>query len=158
MIRISDGYLMIMTTAFSVYYLPKLASLKCDKEIKSEILNTYKLVLPGVFISAVVIYIFRYNIISILYSPEFLQMSELFFYQLVGDFFKMGSWVLAYLMISKSMTSLYIISEFIFSALYVFLGFVFLKYMGVSGMSFAFAITYILYFLFMVFKFRNLLF
>lgn len=50
MMRISDAYLMVLTTALSTYYLPKLASLHSDAELRKEIVNGYKLILPAVFL------------------------------------------------------------------------------------------------------------
>jgi len=158
MMRISDGYLMILSTALTTYYLPKLASLHTDKELKAEILQGYKLILPFVLFSSCVIYFSRFFIISLLYTPDFLEMSDLFFYQLLGDFFKMASWILAFLMLAKSMTKIYIITEILFSCLYVFSGYVCVKVFGVKGISIAFAINYFIYMVMMLTIFRKLLF
>lgn len=158
MMRISDGYLMILTTALATYYLPKLASLHTDKEIRDEILQGYKLILPAVLVSCTIIYFLRFYIIKTLYTSEFSGMSDLFFYQLAGDFFKMASWILAYLMIAKSMTKLYIITEILFSFIYITLAYSCVKYFGIKGISIAFAINYFLYMVLMLFVFRKLLF
>lgn len=156
--RISDGYLMILTTALATYYLPKLSSIHTDKELRSEIIYGYKLVLPAVIISSLFIYFMRFIIINILYTPDFSQMSELFFFQLLGDFFKMASWLLAYLMLAKSMTKLFIVTEVGSTILYLILGYVCVNFFGVKGISIAFAINYFIYLLVMVYFFRNLIF
>lgn len=158
MMRISDGYLMILTTALSTYYLPKLASLHTDKELKGEILQGYKIILPAVFLSCLVIYIMRFFIIRLLYTSDFIEMSDLFSYQLLGDFFKMASWILGYLIVAKSMTKLYVVTEIGFTILYIFLGYSCVKYFGIKGISIAFAINYFIYFAMMVTLFRKLLF
>ena len=157
MMRISDGYLMILTTALATYYLPKLSSLHTDKELRAEILYGYKLILPAVFLSSLLIYILRFFIIKLLYTPEFYQMSDLFLYQLVGDFFKMASWVLAYLMLAKSMTKIYILTEIGSTLSYLILGYVCVDYFGIKGISIAFAINYFLYLIVMIYIFRYLL-
>ena len=149
MMRISDGYLMLMTTALATYYLPKLSSLKITSEIRTEILNGYKVILPTVFASCAIIFFFRFTIIDLLYTKDFRSMSDLFFFQLLGDFFKMGSWILAYLMLAKSMTKIFIITEIVFSGLYVVLGYVCVNYFGIEGIAIAFAINYLLYWLLM---------
>lgn len=158
MMRISDGYLMLVTTALATYYLPKLSSLHTDRELRVEILQGYKLIIPAVFFSCLFIYVLRSYIIKLLYTPEFINMSNLFFYQLLGDFFKMCSWILAYLMLAKSMTKLFVITEIGFSLLYILLGYICVIYFGVKGITIAFAINYFLYFLIIVFVFRKLLF
>lgn len=157
MMRISDGYLMILTTALATYYLPKLSSLHTDKELRAEILYGYKLILPAVFLSSLLIFILRFFIIKLLYTPEFYQMSDLFLYQLIGDFFKMASWVLAYLMLAKSMTKIYILTEIGSTLSYLILGYVCVDYFGIKGISIAFAINYFLYLIVMIYIFRYLL-
>lgn len=158
MMRISDGYLMILTTALATYYLPKLSSLHTDKELRMELLYVYKLILPIVFLSSLLIYILRFFIIELLYTPDFSLMSDLFLYQLVGDFFKMASWILGYLIVAKSMTKIYILTEIGSSLLYVGLAYFCVKFFGFTGISIAFFISYFIYFLTMIILFRKLLF
>lgn len=158
MMRISDGYLMLITSSLATYYLPKLASLHTDEELRFEIKQGYKIIIPAVFFSCIVVYFLRFLIIRVLFTSDFNQMSDLFFYQLLGDFFKMSSWILGYLLLAKSMTKLFIITEIFFSFLYVVFGFLFVEYFGIVGITIAFAVNYFLYLLYMIIVFRKLLF
>lgn len=158
MMRISDGYLMLITSSLATYYLPKLASLHTDEELRIEIIQGYKIIIPAVFFSCLVIYFLRFFIIKVLYTSAFNEMSDLFFYQLLGDFLKMSSWILGYLLLAKSMTKLFIVTEIFFSLIYIMLGFVFVKYFGIVGVTMAFAINYLLYLICMIIVFRKLLF
>ncbi|MCX3264080.1 O-antigen translocase [Pedobacter agri] len=156
--RISDGYLLIITTALSTYYLPKLSTLKSDPEIRAEILNGYKIVMPVVLIGCLSIFLLRKFIISILFTPDFAQMENLFFWQLFGDFFKIAAWMLAFLMLAKSMTKVYIITEILFTFTYVTLGYILVSMLDLKGIVVSFGLNYFFYFIYMVFHFRNLLF
>lgn len=156
--KISDGYLMVVTTGLSTYYLPKLSSLKNDHELKKEVNEGYKLLIPVLLGLSVCIYLARYFIIEILYSHNFLPMESLFFYQLLGDFFKLSAWILAYLMLSRAMTKAFIVSEVLFSIFYVILSYILVLVMGLKGVVVAFAINYACYWLFMIVYFRKLLF
>ncbi|MDN3587286.1 O-antigen translocase [Pedobacter aquatilis] len=156
--RISDGYLMIVTTALSTYYLPKLSSLKTDLEIRSEILKGYKIVLPVVFVGCLVIYLLKRVAIGLLFTSDFMSMEELFFWQLFGDFFKVAAWMLAFLMLAKSMTRIYILTEILFSATYVISAYFFISLMNIQGVVLAFGLNYLLYFIYMLILFRSLLF
>lgn len=158
MMRISDGYLLLVTTSLSTYYLPKLSSLTTEGEIRKEIFYGYKIILPVVFISCVVIYLMRFFIIHLLFTGKFDAMSNLFIYQLLGDFFKMAAWVLSYLMLAKAMTRAFIITEIVFNISYVVLGYLCINLVGLNGITIAFAINYLLYFIVMVLIFRRLLF
>ncbi len=158
MMRISDGYLLLITTSLSTYYLPKLSSLNGSKELRIEIFQGYKIIIPALLTSCLFIYYFRYFIIKILFTGEFTEMNELFLFQLIGDFFKIASWVLAYLMVAKSMTKIFIITEIIFTANYVFLAIFLLNYFNLKGLTIAFAINCFLYLVTMIVVFRKLLF
>ena len=158
MMRISDGYLMLVTMSLSTYYLPKLSSLRTDKELRSEIFQGYKIILPAVFVSCMFIYLLRFFIIGLLYSKEFESMGELFFFQLLGDFFKITSWLIAYLMTAKAMTKTFIITEIIFTLIYVLLSYLCICNYKLIGITIAFAINYFIYFVVMVIIFRKLLF
>ena len=158
MMRISDGYLMIVTMSLSTYYLPKLSSLVSDKELRSEIFQGYKIILPIVFTSCLFIYLLRFFIINLLFTKDFELMSELFIFQLLGDFFKIAAWLLAFLMTAKAMTKIFIATEIVFTLTYVFLSFIFVNYLKLEGIAIAFAINYFIYLVAMIIVFRKLLF
>lgn len=155
---ISAMYLMIITTAFSTYYLPRLSELHLHSEIRKEILSGYKIILPFVFIAALSIYLLRDVIIVILFTPEFNSMRDLFAYQLIGDFFKMASWSLAFLMIAKAKVKLYIITEIVFSITLYILTMIFMKISGLVGVTHAYALNNLLYLITMCLIFKNIIF
>lgn len=158
LMKISDGYLLLITTALSTYYLPKLSSLKTDLELRKEIFYGYKIILPVVLLGCIIIFFFRFIIIKVLYTPDFLEMEQLFLFQLIGDFFKIAAWIIAYLMLAKAMTRLFIITEIVFSILYLILGYICVTLFDLSGITIAFALNYLIYFIYMVFYFRKLIF
>ncbi len=159
MMRISDGYLLLITTSLSVYYLPKLSSIYNNKlKLKYEIFSGYKIIIPTILFSEFIILFFRDNLIILLFSKDFVSMSSLFFWQLAGDFFKILSWILSYLLLAKSMTKIFIISELFFSLTYVLFGYIFTNYFNLMGISIAFFVNYFFYFIFMTYTFRDILF
>ena len=156
--RISDSYLLFFTTSLSVYYLPKLSNLVDKKDLKYEIVYGYKvLVFPVMFIT-IFIYLFRQNIINILFTSNFKPMENLFLYQLIGDIFKIASWVLSYLLIAKKMIKELVFTEIIFNLLLVLLSYLFLNKFELIGITLAFALNYFLYLLCMIYIFRKTLF
>ncbi len=155
--RISGMYLMVITSSFGVYYLPRLSEIKVKTELRNEILTAYKVILPVLIIGIFWIYLLRDFIVNILFSAEFYSMRDLFIWQLFGDLFKICSWLLAFILIAKSMTRIFIITELVFSSLYVVLSISLLKF-GLVGVTQAYLITYLLYFIFMIVYFRNIFF
>lgn len=155
--NISTAYLMIITSTLSIYYLPTLSSLNNIFDLRNEILNGYKIILPSAIIGGILVYLLRDIIINLLYAPSFVPMRSYFLFQIIGDTLKIASWILAYLMIAKAMTRIFIITEILFSANYVILSFFLMKYYGSIGVTYAYSINYFLYLLIMLFIFRKIL-
>ena len=144
--KISDSYLMIVYTALGTYFLPKLANLQDKNQISKEIQNGYKLIMPFVIVSAVVIYFCRDIVIQILFAKSFGAMRDMFFWQLIGDCFKIASYVLAYLMLARAKTRLFMITEIVFGISFPLLSYLFINLAGADGAVMAFALNYMIYF------------
>lgn len=153
--RLSNIYLTLITTTLSVYYLPKLSELNDKVKLRKEILNGYKLILPVTIIILLVVYFLRNFIIQIAFAVSFNQMESFFAPQLIGDFFKIASWLLAFLMLAKAMIKLYIITEVIFSILIIVLTFFGIDLFGSVGAIYAYAINYFIYFIAMLIIFNK---
>lgn len=156
--RISNMYLSVITTSFSVYYLPKLSEIKDNVELRNEIFRCYKFIIPMLLMATVSIYVLRHFIIWLLFTPDFYPMENLFIWQLLGDMFKIASWLLAFLMVAKAKTMAFIVCEIVFSLSFVGLGFLFMQRTGTVGITQAYMINYIIYLLMMIFLFRNIIF
>lgn len=156
--KISEVYLMVVTSALSMYYLPKLSQISDPKEIQFEIFKGFKTILPIVVGSSIVIYILRATVISILFTAEFSSITNLFLYQLIGDVLKIAAWLISFVMVAKAMTKAYLITEIIFISLFGILAVLLSKQAGAEGYTLAFAITYALYFITMLIMFKNLIF
>ncbi len=156
--RISGMYLMIITTSFSVYFLPRLAELKNNVELRTEIYKVYKMLIPFLIIVLTFIYFFRDFIVKIIFTNDFIYIKDMFIWQLIGDFFKMTSYILAFNMLAKSMTKIFIITEILSAVIYVVLAFIFVKTNGVIGITQAYMINYVAYLLIMIVVFRHLVF
>ena len=143
--RLSSAYLMFVTTTLGVYYLPKLSELKDAREIKKEIIQGYKVILPVAALCGMVIYLLRDLIIVALFTKDFSPMRGLFAWQMLGDTLKIGSWILAYLMLGKAMVKIFVITEIIFSAGFVVLAWAFIEGIGLEGVAVAHAVNYAIY-------------
>jgi len=145
MIRLSTGYLMLATTTLGVYYLPRLSELTNLQDIKKEIYLGYKLIFPLAVFGGIIIYAIKDWIIQLLFSAAFLPMRELFLWQMMGDSLKIGSWILAYLMLGKAMTKLFIVTEITFTCSSIVLTYLCTQYFGFKGVSIAHLVNYALY-------------
>ncbi|MDT8869692.1 O-antigen translocase [Vibrio fluvialis] len=146
--KISELYLGVVTIALGTYYLPRLSSLVDIKEIKREINSTAMVVIPIVIIMAIAIYFLKDFIIFILFTPEFEKSKDLFLFQLGGDVLKIASFIYAYPMISRGATKIYVISELLFSILFIVFSYFLINIFELKGASIAYLINYFLYFSF----------
>lgn len=155
---ISSTYLMVVTTALGIYFLPTLSELKSKKDLQGELFRGYLLIIPTVAAMGIVIFFLRDFIISLLFTENFSAMRELFKWQLIGDVFKIASWLLSYLLLAKAQTKKFIMAEIFFSVLFTTLSFTFLTQFGLIGVTYSYALSYAVYLGVMLFAVRPLLF
>jgi PST family polysaccharide transporter len=147
--KISEIYLMLVTATLSVYYLPRLAEINAAHDLKSEILKVYSFVLPVVVAGAIAMYVLRDFIIHTLFSPDFGPMRDLFLWQLTGDVIKIGSWILSFIMLGRAMVKAFVLTELAFSVSFCLLTVGLVDRYGLVGVSMAYAINYLLYWVLM---------
>ncbi len=143
--RISDIYLMLITTTLTVYYLPRLAEIKVEAELKKEIRRVYRFVLPLTAVGAVMVYLLRELMLWLVFTEEFRPMLDLLAWQLLGDLIKIGSWVLGFVLLGRALTTPYVITEIVFSLSLYMLTLLLTPVLGLKGAVIAFAINYVLY-------------
>ena len=149
--KISEIYLMLVTTTLSVYYLPRLAEIRTGFELKNEVIKVYQFVLPVVIVGALTIYLLRDFIIRTLFTEDFYPMRELFPWQLAGDVIKIGSWILGYILIGRAMVKFFVITELVFSITFFLISWWLVESFGLVGVSMAYAINYSLHWLCMAY-------
>jgi PST family polysaccharide transporter len=155
--KVSDAYLLFLTTAINIYYLPKLASTNGREALVLELRHAYRYILPAVLLLAALVYVMREWVTRLLFSADFTSANALYGPQLIGDVIKIASFALSYLMLAKAMTRLFVISECVFSATYLLLVYLLSARYGLIGAVYAFAVNYLLYLIFNVLVARRYL-
>ncbi len=156
--RISKYYLMFISSLLALYVLPKYAALKTNKAFRKEVLYFYKTIMPIFGLGLIVIYLLRGFIVAFLFNDSFMVVEHLFKWQLLGDFFKVLSIVIAYQFLAKRMVVSYLVTECLFYITYYLLSIYFLDFYGLEGVNLAYLLTYMLYFIGILFLFRKALF
>lgn len=150
--KISEVYLGVITMALGTYYLPRLASLSGVDAIVEEIHKVARIIIPIVATMAFGVYILRDVAISLLFTDAFRGARDLFAIQLTGDVIKIASWLFAYPMLSRGATKWFIGTEVLFSLSFVILTYIFVLNIGLKGITVAYLVNYLMYF---VFTFSN---
>jgi O-antigen/teichoic acid export membrane protein len=144
---VSKIYLMIVTSTLGIYYLPRLSEITIKSDLRKELLQGYKVIIPIVVTVSTLIFFSRDLIIGLLFTQDFSPIRELFLWQLVGDTIKIASWLIAYIMVAKAMTKVYIVTEIMFSVVFTSLSIILIKEYGLIGVTYAFSLSYFCYFI-----------
>ena len=156
--RISGYYLMFVSTLLTLYLLPKFAEITTKREFRKEVFDFYKTIIPIFGLGLIVIYFLRFLIIKVVLTTEFLAVESLFFWQLLGDFLKVLSIVIAYQFLAKRMFWHYIITEALSMLVLYFASIYFIELYGAKGATMAHFVDYVFYLILMVVIFWNSLF
>ena len=150
--------MMFASTILTVYYLPKLAVAKDDFETKNTFWSYYKNILPLFIIGLTGIYFLRFFIVQLLFTKEFMPVTDLFFWQLVGDVLKVAFLILGFQFFAKKLTFAFIVFE-ITSLVVLYLSSIYLiQFFGIQGIVMAQAFDNLIYLLIVGFFFRKSLF
>ncbi|WP_411893738.1 O-antigen translocase [Winogradskyella sp. A2] len=141
---ISKNYMVFATGLFTLYVLPRFASIYNRSEFNKEVFNIYKTILPIFFAGMVLVYLLRNYIIELIY-PNFLGMEPLFKWQLLGDFIRLCALVLAYQFLAKKLVKSFVITELISLVLFYVLTKVFIVTYGTEGVVIAHFMRYVIY-------------
>ena len=151
---ISKNYMVFATGLFTLYVLPKFASIHNKHEFKVEVFNIYKTILPIFALGMLLVYVLRDYIIMFIY-PDFTGMEPLFKWQLLGDFVRLGALVLSHQFLAKRLVKSFVITEIVSLALFFVLSKFFIQYYGTEGIVIAHFVRYIIYFVMVFFVIRN---
>ena len=104
------------------------------------------------------IWLGRDLIIKYLLTPAFIPARNLFHFQLLGDIFKVGGWMLSNILWAKAMTRKYLLIDGTTMVFYALISSLCIQQYGVIGATMGFFITYVLYFIVMAIANRKYLF
>lgn len=144
--RISDYYLMFINSLMTVYFLPRFSKIDSRLEFRKEVFSFYKTTIPVFAIGLVIIYVLRSVVVSLIFSDAFQPTEELFLWQLLGDFVKVLSIVIAYQFIAKKMFTHFIIIE-TFLVVVMYLSSIYLiDIFGVEGAVIGHFVSYLMHY------------
>ena len=158
MTRISTYYMLFVTTILAVYFLPKLAATKSNAETKTIFWSYYKSIIPLFIVGFLFIYAFRSFIVEFIFTKEFVPVTSMFFWQLVGDILKIASLVLGCQLFAKKLTLAFIISELLSLAILYVLSVYLITILGIQGVLIAQVLDNLVYLLVLGVYFRKSLF
>jgi len=147
MTRISNYYLMFVSSLIALYLLPRFAEIEGAKAFKKEVISFYKTIIPFLLGGLILIYILKHYIVIGIFSSEFEPVEDLFLFQLLGDFVKILSIIIAYQFLAKKMFWHYVLTEaFLVIVLYTTSIYFIDLFDDVEGAVIAHFVSYLMYY------------
>jgi PST family polysaccharide transporter len=146
MTRISKYYLMFIGSLMTLYILPRFSEIDNVKDFRNEVFQFYKTIMPIFALGLFAIYLLRSFIVPIIFSNEFRPVEDLFLWQLLGDFIKVLSIVIAYQFLAKRMFWHYIVTEAFLVVILYATSIYFIDIYGVKGATIAHFVTHVMYY------------
>ena len=144
--RVSDYYLMFINSLMALYILPRFAELKSRSEFRKEVFSFYKTVLPIFAIILGIIYLSRTLLVNLLFTEEFRPVEDLMGYQILGDFMRVMSMVIAYKFLAKKMFTHFIIIEIFLFVIMYFSSIYLIDAFGLKGAVMGHFLSYLMHF------------
>lgn len=133
---ISQNYMVFSSSIFTLYVIPKFAGIYDFKLFKKEVISIYKTLLPLFAAGMILVFLFRNVIIDLIY-PGQVEMAPLFKWQLMGDFVRLASLVLAHQFLAKKLVLNYIFTEILSLSIFYGLAYFLVGKFDVEGVVIA---------------------
>jgi len=157
--RISDVYIVPLNALLGMMFYPQAAALVQDSERLKVLLRQWILVVMGLSIpSFIILFYIKQWVLVLVMSESFLPAGEWMQWQLVGDSFKILSYILASLAIVLGRNKQLIFIEILSSILLISGSYFMAELYGGIGLTQLHFIRYLLYSLYWVYNFRTILF
>lgn len=144
--RISNYYLMFITSIITLYIVPRFSEIDSKAEFRKEVFGFYKSVMPIFGLGLILLYFLKPFIVPLIFSKEFQPVEDLFFWQLLGDFIKVLTLVIAYQFLAKKMFTHFIIIEVFLVTMLYFSSVYLIDEFGVKGAVIGHFISYLMHY------------
>jgi len=145
-IAIATSYIGVVLTAMGTDYSPRLASVSDDRVLFSKTINNQIEILITLLVPLIALFIvFIREVVIILYTSDFLPISGMIEWIMLGMFFRALSFCLSYAIVAKAESRVFFINELVtnvYSLVFSIIGY---RIASFLGMGIAYTITYLLY-------------
>lgn len=155
--RLSGFYMLFFSSGLSLYYMPRLASLKTDAEFINELKSYFKILVPLFLLLLTTVFVFKGLILHLAFTKEFSKIKDVLIWQLSGDFLRIMTFAFGYQIVVKTMIKRYFIIETMFNVSYLVLSGYWMKTMAAEGVLQAYFYANLISFALVLGMFRKLL-
>lgn len=144
---IINTYVGLIFNAMSTDYYPRLSAVAHDDKLCKQTINQQAeiaiLILSPILI---VFFVFIKWLIILLYSNQFIGISGMIYWAALGMFFKTATWAMGFILLAKSESKIFFLSELVSSIIALIFNLIGYKLWGLTGLGISFFIAYIIAF------------
>lgn len=145
---ILNTYVGIIFTAMATDYYPRLAKVSHDNSLVKKIVIEQSIIAVLLLTPIIVVFlVLAPTVIRLLYSVEFLPITPLVCWGILGMIIKAVSWSMGYILIAKGDSKTFIKTSIGFNSLFLVINIAGYYFYGLEGLGIAFFINYIFHFL-----------
>lgn len=145
---ILNTYVGIIFTAMATDYYPRLAKVCHDNSLVKKIVIEQSIIAVLLLTPIIVVFlVLAPTVIRLLYSVEFLPITPLVCWGILGMIIKAVSWSMGYILIAKGDSKTFIKTSIGFNSLFLIINIAGYYFYGLEGLGIAFFINYIIHFL-----------
>jgi len=157
--RLSEVYLMVVTTSVSLYLMPRLGEvIAVPDSLRREVWRSLKNVAAITASLAFVLFLMREWVVRIVFSSAFDGVAELMPWQLAGDVLRMSAWTLGFVLVALVRSVWYMALEIMVPLAYVVATSWLIGDHGVAGIPWAYCAAEGLHLALGAFALRDVLF
>lgn len=156
--QFSFFYFMVLNSIIMMYVLPKISENQKVSFFRKQASEYFLKLIPVFVVGLVLLFLFRDIAIWILFDDSFRPVSELMLWQLLGDVFRAASLVLVAYIHAHRLIAHYITIDLVLSFSLILFSFFFIEQFGLIGAVKAHFVSYLIYFVVIVFLLRKTLF
>ena len=145
-VRYTDTATQLLAILLTNYYLPRLAQANQTSQLIRVIREAYAFAVPALVLFVALSVPLAKPIILLLYSTDLLPAQDLFGWLVVGTALKLLAYIIGYVAVARASARLYIGAEILQAAMYCALGSLLVPRWGAAGATWAYAVTYAVYF------------
>lgn len=144
-LRVSSVTIMFFSIIISTYYIPRISEISLVEDLKKEVKNTYKIVIPLAAVVLLIIYLSKHFIVSVLATDDFMIITNIYGWQSIADFLRICSQILSFILVAKAFIKIAIIIELFFNTLNLLLCHFYIPIYGFEGAVIVNFFMYLLY-------------
>lgn len=143
---IINTYVGLIFSAMGKDFYPRLSAIHYDNVLCKQAINQQAEVAVLILGPILIFFlIFIDWIIILIYSKEFISVSDMLYWASIGMFFKASSWPIAFIFLAKSKSKLYFLTELTSHLFNLTLNILGYHLGGLTGLGVSFAISYLIY-------------